>query len=197
MPTVVKLGGSLIGAGSLQSWLRVLICHGGGRCIIVPGGGDFADAVRQAQRRYSFSDIAAHRMALLAMHQYALLLIDLVPSLRPCESEEEMHAVLRGGGLAVWMPIQMTEADPSIAANWDVTSDSLAAWLTRRVGADRLVLVKSVSSPPPPVLPGRLAALGLVDPAFPIYAAHAPFTLEYCGPGDEERLAVHLISEHP
>lgn len=189
MTVVVKLGGSLARAGTPGSWLAIVVARGAGRCVIVPGGGDFADAVRTAQERLRFSDGAAHRMALLAMEQYALLLRDLAPTLRPCESAAQIRAALAGGGVALWLPYAMVDADPEVAESWAVTSDSLAAWLARRIEATRLVLVKSAAAPPPPVSPERLAALGLVDPAFPAYATGGGFALGYCGPGEEARLA--------
>lgn len=188
MADIVKLGGSLAAAGTLGRWLDVLLARGAGRCVVVPGGGTFAEAVREGQRRHGFSDRAAHRMALLAMEQYALLLLDMAPALRPAESAPEIAASLAEGRVALWFPRRMVEADPAIAASWDVTSDSLAAWLARRLGARRLVLVKSAPPPPPPLSARRLAALGLVDAAFPAYAEGAAFRLDYCGPGDQDRL---------
>lgn len=188
MAVVVKLGGSLAETGTLPSWLAVAVEQGAGRCVIVPGGGDFADAVRAAQRRHGFSDGTAHRMALLAMEQYALLLQELAPALRPCETVAQIRAALADRGVALWLPYAMVEADPAVAESWDVTSDSLAAWLARRIEATRLVLVKSATALPP-LSPQRLAALGLVDAAFPVYAAGGGFAVAYCGPGEEARLA--------
>jgi 5-(aminomethyl)-3-furanmethanol phosphate kinase len=189
MPDIVKLGGSLAAAGTLGAWLDAVIAQGAGRFVIVPGGGGFADAVRAAQRRHGFSDRAAHRMALLAMEQYALQLLDLAPTLCPAASAAEIAVGLAAGRVALWFPQRMVAADPAIAESWDVASDSLAAWLARRLGARRLVLVKSAPPPPPPLSPKRLAALDLVDAAFPDYAEGAPFRLDYCGPGDHDRLA--------
>jgi 5-(aminomethyl)-3-furanmethanol phosphate kinase len=189
MPDIVKLGGSLAAAGTLGAWLDAVVAYGAGRFVVVPGGGGFADAVRAAQHRHGFSDHAAHRMALLAMEQYALQLLDLAPALCPAESEAEIAASLAADRVALWFPHRMAAADPAIAESWDVAADSLAAWLARRLGARRLVLVKSAPAPPPPLSPTRLAAFGLVDAAFPDYAENAPFRLDYCGPGDQDRLA--------
>jgi len=191
---VVKLGGSLAAAGTLRSWLDVLSENGRGRSVVVPGGGAFSDAVRAAQRRHGFSDRAAHRMALLAMEQYAVLLADLAPALRLAESESEIRARLADGDIALWLPSGMVLADAAIAESWAVTSDSLAAWLARRLGAERLILVKSAAAPSP-ASPSELAAQGLVDSAFPAYAAAASFTLVYCGPGEEVRFAQALRLE--
>jgi aspartokinase-like uncharacterized kinase len=188
-PDIVKLGGSLAAAGTLGTWLDAVVAHGAGRFVVVPGGGSFADAVRATQHRYGFSDRAAHRMALLAMEQYALQLLDLAPTLCPAESEAEIATSLAVGRIALWFPRRMVAAEPAIAESWDVASDSLAAWLARRLGARRLMLVKSAPAPPPPLSPKRLAALDLVDAAFPAYAENAQFRLDYCGPGDQDRLA--------
>ena len=64
----------------------------------------------------------------------------------------------------------------------------------RQCGATRLVLVKSAPAPEPGLSPTRLAALGLVDAAFPGYAAKAGIPVVYCGPGDGARLAEALRS---
>jgi aspartokinase-like uncharacterized kinase len=189
---VVKLGGSLADAGTLRSWLETLCSNGAGRAVVVPGGGAFADAVRAAQQRHGFSDRAAHRMALLAMEQYAEMLADMAPALRPAESAAAIAACLGEEGIALWLPRLMVMADPAIAESWVVTSDSLAAWLAHRLGAARLILVKSAAAPMSAPTPPELASLGLVDPAFPVYAEQAPFELVYCGPGEERRLAEAL-----
>ncbi len=192
MTVVVKLGGSLGAAGTLAGWLAAVLEHGGGHAVIVPGGGVFADAVRTAQRRDGFSDRAAHRMAVLAMEQYAHLLLDLAPDLVACAALAEMRAALAAGGVALWLPARMVAADPLIAGSWDVTSDSLAAWLARRLEAARLVLIKSALPPRPSATPARLAALGLVDAAFPAFAEAANCPVECCGPGETARLAAAL-----
>jgi aspartokinase-like uncharacterized kinase len=192
MAVVVKLGGSLGAAGTLAAWLATLLEHGRGRAVIVPGGGAFADAVRAAQRRDGFSDLAAHRMAVLAMEQYGCLLLDLAPDLVACAGPAEMRAALGSGRVALWLPSRMVAADPLIAGSWDVTSDSLAAWLARRLEAERLVLIKSAPPPQAGASPAELAALGLVDPAFPGYADAAGCPVICCGPGETARLAAAL-----
>ncbi|HEX6026075.1 MAG TPA: hypothetical protein VFZ00_29050 [Solirubrobacter sp.] len=128
MLTVVKVGGSL----ARDDALRTLCATLGELCErhelrIVPGGGAFADAVRDADRRFGLSDGAAHRMAILGMEQFGLLLRDLLP-----ESARD----------AVVMPAALPLED--LPESWQVTSDSIAAWVADRAGAGRLVLVKQV-----------------------------------------------------
>lgn len=162
---VVKLGGSLLGTPELQSWLNVIARHGDGRVVIVPGGGVYADAVREAQRRADFSDIAAHRMALLAMEQYAFTLQALQPALVTAASELEISERSWQHRGIVWLPARMVLAEDDIPQSWEVTSDSLAAWLARKLSASRLILVKHETVRPDMPI-DQLAAAGILDPAF-------------------------------
>ncbi|HLJ19673.1 MAG TPA: hypothetical protein VKU84_05720 [Stellaceae bacterium] len=184
---VVKLGGSLAKAQTVRGWLAALE-RGKGRAIVVPGGGAFADAVREHQGWLRFSDRAAHRMAILAMEQYAIALADVCPVMTACASEIEIRDALARGSIPVWLPAEMALSDRDIPESWEVTSDSLAAWLVRKVGAERLVLVKSTDAPRPLDL-SALARLGLVDRLFPQFLAGADVTLDWVGPGEEDRLA--------
>jgi aspartokinase-like uncharacterized kinase len=186
-------GGSGAYGWSLTSGRAAVARHGGGRCVVVPGGGGFADAVRAAQAAHGFSDRAAHRMALLAMEQYAVMLADLAPKLlTPCAEAETIAGALAEGRVPVWLPSRMALADPTIAESWDVTSDSLAAWLARRLAAKRLVLVKSAAAPG--VAAADWAARGFVDPAFPGFTRDASFDMLCLGPGEEEKLAAALAN---
>ena len=189
---VVKLGGSLAAGSALPERLSALSA-GCGRAVAVPGGGAFADAVREEQCRHGFSDRAAHRMALLAMEQYAWMLADLLPWLAPCRTIEEIRAALGAGAVPVWLPSELALGDPAIPESWDVTSDSLAAWLARRLGAALLVLMKSVAAPRP-LEPEALAEGGAVDPLFPRFFAESDASLDWIGPGEEERLRLLLAA---
>ncbi|MEK0083181.1 aspartate/glutamate/uridylate kinase [Benzoatithermus flavus] len=160
---VVKLGGSLHDAPSLQAWLCRLVELPGPPRVVVPGGGPFADAVRELQPRLGFGDLPAHRMAILAMQQYGLHLQALEPRLDLAETEAELLAARA----AVWLPWRLAGRDATLPASWDVTSDSLACWLAVRLGATALVLVKSAETPAGSHAPEALAAAGLLDPAFP------------------------------
>jgi 5-(aminomethyl)-3-furanmethanol phosphate kinase len=164
-PVVVKLGGSFALSTALRSWIDVLVkC--GGRVIVVPGGGPFAETVRTSQAGMGFDDRAAHHMALLAMEQYGRALISLGASLSPATSAGAIRSELAAGRVPVWMPTQMVLEADDIAPSWEVTSDSLAAWLAGRIGARRLLLVKQAGLPAGSATVAELAAADIVDQAF-------------------------------
>jgi aspartokinase-like uncharacterized kinase len=169
---VVKLGGSLAGSDTLPFWLEALADS---NVVIVPGGGPFADQVRSAQRRWSFGDETAHAMALLAMEQYGLMLSGLCPKLGTAHDIRELRATAESGRSTVWLPDLSLIDDAGIPASWEVTSDSLAAWLAGRLSAANLLLVKSAAIPSGAASYGELLAQGMVDDAFEYFSAGAAF----------------------
>ena len=175
--TVIKLGGSLADSGAAAALMRSLSARRLKRLIVVPGGGEFAETVRIAQRRHAFADRAAHHMALLAMHQSAIMLAALAPGFAVAESPPEFESAWQRELTPVWAPERMALAASDLPASWDVTSDGLAAWLAARTGAARLVVVKSCQVPEE--MRGKalaLAAAGLVDSCFPTFVAGERFT---------------------
>jgi aspartokinase-like uncharacterized kinase len=171
--TVVKLGGSLIAADALRPCLA-LLAERMAPCVVVPGGGPFADTVRAAQARLGLDELAAHRMAILAMQQYGLLLQALEPRLRLVERAGEVEALVRERAAGVWLPWAMVGRDATIPASWDITSDSLALVLATRLGAARLLLVKAATVPDGAASLAELAGAGLIDAAFPHLRAAFP-----------------------
>jgi aspartokinase-like uncharacterized kinase len=166
---VVKIGGSLAKANDSQlaDWLNVL-SKSKQTIILVPGGGPFADQVRLLQSRWNYSNETAHHMAILAMQQYGLMLADLSPVFECCSSVLAIKLKLNLGlHSMIWMPsIVELDAD-QVTANWDVSSDSLAAWLSEKLKADRLILIKSVKlSQRKDISIQSLQADNIVDQAF-------------------------------
>ncbi|MES2182601.1 MAG: uridylate kinase [Pseudomonadota bacterium] len=142
---VVKIGGSLLAEPELARWLEIFVKLSDGKVVIVPGGGLFADTVREAQQLSNVSDAVAHHLALLAMDQFGLLLAGMNPALATASSELEIAERGWQHRGIVWLPSKMILADDNIPKNWQVTSDSLSAWLANKLGAEQLILVKSKS----------------------------------------------------
>jgi len=156
---VVKVGGGLSATpGALAAVGRALAAaalrH---RILVVPGGGPFADAVRAFDRRESLSADAAHWMAILAMDQYAYVLVERIPGAVLVEEPGALGAVLSGPGVAVLAPSRWLRAADVLPHDWSASSDSAAAFVAGALDARRLLLIK----------PGTGGtATELVDPCF-------------------------------
>jgi aspartokinase-like uncharacterized kinase len=193
---VLKLGGSLARAPELRSWLDALANSSGPIRVVVPGGGPFADQAREAQREFGFGEPVAHRMALLAMAQYGWLLHGLSPRLIPATGLDGVRNAIAHGRLALWLPRDDEACNEALPQSWDVTSDTLALWLARELGATGVVLVKS--APPPGAAPHRadeLAACGYLDAAFP--ALLAASGLRACWYAREEAVIIGDFRGNP
>jgi aspartokinase-like uncharacterized kinase len=141
---VVKLGGSVLAYPAHFDATIAAIGSAGGaqRLLLVPGGGPFADVVRDVDRQLQLSDDAAHWMAVMAMDQYAHLIASRLKNGVLVSGPGEMARVGQGF-VSVLAPFRwLRETDPLPHA-WTVTSDSIAAWVAGMVGARRLVLVKA------------------------------------------------------
>ncbi|HOI13044.1 MAG TPA: uridylate kinase [Methanoculleus sp.] len=127
-PLVVKVGGSLFDrTASLLGIFR----EAGRPVLIVPGGGKFADLVR----RLDVSEDAAHWMAIAGMEQFSWYIASHgIPAVSNLTVPSAM---------AVFLPYcALRETDP-LPHSWDVTSDTIAAWVAHELSAD-LLLLKSV-----------------------------------------------------
>jgi 5-(aminomethyl)-3-furanmethanol phosphate kinase len=142
--TVVKVGGGALAHptaldAALGTIAKSARAH---RLVIVPGGGPFADAVREADRRLGLSASPAHWMATLAMDQYAHLLASRRQDATLVTSAAQIDAALDRGSVPVLAPYRwLRETDP-LPHSWEVTSDAISAWIAGELGARQLVLVK-------------------------------------------------------
>ena len=143
-PLVIKVGGGLLEHvehldGVLAAIAEVTRHQ---RVVVVPGGGPFADAVRDADGRVGLGDDAAHWMAILGMDQYGHLLASRLRGAVVASSREEINSTLRRGQIPVFAPSRWLSSVDPLPHTWDVTSDSIAAWVAGELGAARLLLVK-------------------------------------------------------
>jgi len=181
---VVKLGGSLLGMPELKQWLDVFARHGDGKVVIVPGGGIFADAVRESQILTDISDPIAHTMAVMAMDQYGVMMTGLNEQLVTASSELEIAERGWQHRAIVWLPSKMVCADDAIPTNWQVTSDSLAAWLAAKLNAEHLILVKQNRPPAAQISVDRLIKDGMLDEHFGDFASGQGFKTWVLGKAD-------------
>ena len=127
-PLVVKVGGSLF--SEAKSVIAILM---GSRrpLLVVPGGGPFARIIRFIQ----LPDDTAHWMATLAMDQFGWYL-----AAKGLPVTNELTVPRR---VEILLPYRvMHERDP-LPHSWDITSDTIAAWVASELGLD-LLLLKSV-----------------------------------------------------
>ena len=188
---VVKLGGSVVRSPELPAWLDA-IGSSPRPTVVVPGGGTLAEEVRACQRQLGLGDGTAHRMALLAMDQLAWAVAGLRLGFEVGDTEDALRRSLNLGQVAVWAPFTLVANRRDIPQSWTVTSDSLALWLARRLGAERCYVIKSIHRQRAALSAEQLAHDGVVDAAFPAMLREAGFRAFLLGRGDQAAFAASL-----
>jgi len=142
---VVKVGGSLYDWPGLGPALRAFVAAlEPAPVLLVPGGGDFADAVRKLHAVHGFTEEQSHWLALESLWAAAGFLRVLLPG-----AEFASHP----GAETPW-PVSVLDAHvfcrfaTELPHTWEVTTDSIAARAAVVGGADRLLLLKSIDVPP-------------------------------------------------
>lgn len=127
-PVVMKIGGSLMPhAGEIIS----VILQSGRNVLIIPGGGIFADCIRQQQMRGS----AAHWMAVAAMDQYGWYLSTYGVPVTVVPDFFDSPTIL--------LPyIHLLGNDP-LPHSWDITSDTISAYFADLLSSP-LIILKSI-----------------------------------------------------
>ena len=170
---VIKVGGSLLGWPPLIDRIEWLLSERhGADCLMMCGGGQAADLVRRWQQAYELPDEQAHQLALRAVAFNEALLGSVLPrgvvvpnfDEAAVAWEEERRPILACDSFL--RDHEPESTDSPLPHNWDVTSDSIAAWCTRQLGADELILAKSADLPPD-LSVTEAAGRGLVDAYFP------------------------------
>jgi len=140
---VVKVGGSL---GAYPEKLRSLcaklteLSHRY-NLIIIPGGGEFADVARKMDQRFKLSPRTSHRMAILGMDQYGLLLEDL---LEVADVITDIGENMPRGNLTIFLPSAFLFKEDQLENSWDVTSDSIAVYIAKRLRIPKVLLITDV-----------------------------------------------------
>ena len=144
--TVLKVGGSLaLYPEKLKALCTELsLSSKKHRLIVVPGGGEFADVARSLDKRFSLSCGASHRMAILGMDQYGLLLCDLIPNSVTVSKLDEIEYFLGKGKLPLLLPSNLMLGEDPLENSWDITSDSITIYLASRLNLSRVLLITDV-----------------------------------------------------
>ncbi|MFK7819900.1 MAG: hypothetical protein AB8G99_14355, partial [Planctomycetaceae bacterium] len=164
--TVIKVGGSLFDLPDLADRLAILLRQlSGERVVFVSGGGAAADTVRELQPVHQLSDAAAHRIAMESLRVGEQLLFELLPNARFLKTADDCStvAIARSPELIESAVLNDTLRPRE---DWSFTSDSIAALIAQIVGAEKLILLKSISAP----TREELQSSNKVDAAFLQYA---------------------------
>jgi aspartokinase-like uncharacterized kinase len=176
--TVYKVGGSLLDLPELAERLYALLwSRSHTRPLLIAGGGAAANLVREWDSIHQLGEERSHWLALKSMELNEAVLTSIAPSGLRVGTRKEAEAAWKAEQVPI-LALLDAVFDDEIAAipfphTWDLTSDTLAAWVALCWQAEELVLLKSVALPEGLPIDAGFDA-GLVDRYFAAVASRLP-----------------------
>ena len=134
------------------------------------------DFIRAADERFEIGQAESHSLCLGAMSVSAELLSHLLPDSRVVRDDDPTRRLVTKGRsrIVVLDPapfLSHSFINRILPSTWDVTSDSIAAFVADVLEANELVLFKSCDLPPNTTR-RQASEAGLADAYFPTAATH-------------------------
>lgn len=133
---VVKIGGSLFPNHAIELANKL---ENTNSCIVL-GGGEFANLIRRYNDEIDFSDEVNHWTAIDCMDIIAKLVNDKVDSSRLAYSIEEVCEISDEGFTPIFVVSKFLRDEDPFECSWDVTSDSIAAYVSHLLNANLLIV---------------------------------------------------------
>lgn len=147
--TIIKFGGSITERGTLKQIVHLgktlsSLFDRKQNFAVIPGGGLFAEFVRETQEKYKLDDEQAHWMAIQAMEQHASLLLKFIPNsnLHDFSSKDFESLILDKLPILRVMKYMRTESD--LEKTWNSTSDAIATEIAVKIKAKKIVFLKDI-----------------------------------------------------
>ena len=133
---VVKIGGSLFPDHAIELAEQLENTDS----VIILGGGEFANLIRRYNDEIHFSDQTNHWTAIDCMDIIAKLVNDKVQSTKLAFSIEEVNDISDEGFTPIFVVSEFLRHEDPFECSWDVTSDSIAAYVAHLLNANLLIV---------------------------------------------------------
>lgn len=137
---VVKIGGSLFPNYAIELAKQLKNTNS----VIILGGGEFANLIRKYDGEMKFSQETTHWTAIDCMDIIAKLVNDKVESAKLAYTIDEVNNISDEGFTPIFIVSQFLKTEDPFECSWDVTSDSIAAYISHLLNA-KLLIVTNVN----------------------------------------------------
>ena len=111
----------------------------GENCLFVIGGGEFANLIRKYDKEIEFSQDVTHETAIDAMDILAKLLNDKLAFTEISYTIEEANRISDSNKIPIMICSEILKENEPFKHSWDVTSDSIAAYIASLLNAKILI----------------------------------------------------------
>ena len=111
----------------------------GQNCLFVIGGGEFANLIRKYDVEIGFSQDVTHETAIDSMDILAKLLNDKLAFTEISYTIEEANRISDSNKIPIMICSEILKENEPFKHSWDVTSDSIAAYIASLLDAKLLI----------------------------------------------------------
>lgn len=138
MLTVVKIGGSLFPEHTDR--LCEYLAKSDEKIVLINGGGDFANKLREYNDEYDFSDDVMHWSAIKCMDIIGELIASRNKHIQPITKLDDIKKVHDDGKIPLLLSFEILKSEDPLKHSWNITSDSIACYFAHRLNAKLLIL---------------------------------------------------------
>lgn len=141
---IVKIGGSLMyDCEDLINTLKNYCSKSNKKIVIIPGGGRFADIVRELYKLKNLDDIIAHKLSTLSTDIYGEY-ISYIGDIPKSDNLHDTKNILKYNNIVVLLPSKIILGTDELPNNWNITSDSFAGYIGKLLKVDKLIIATDV-----------------------------------------------------
>ncbi len=133
---VVKIGGSLFPDYAIKLAEKLENTNS----LIILGGGEFANLIRKYDSAQNFSEEVTHYTAIDCMDIIAKLVNDKVSSSKLVFTLDDALSISDEGFTPIFVVSDFLKKEDPFECSWDVTSDSIAAYVSHCLNANLLIV---------------------------------------------------------
>lgn len=138
MTTVVKIGGSLF-PDYIQN-LCTTLEKSNENIVLVNGGGELANKLREYDNQYTYSDDVNHWTAIKCMDILGELIADKNDNIIAIKELKEINNVHKKNKIPLLLTFDLLKQYDPLPHVWGITSDSIACWIAHEINAKLLIL---------------------------------------------------------
>ncbi len=143
---LIKIGGSLTYyANHILDSLKIL-CNGNPgkyKIIIVPGGGEFANVVRDLNNRTKLNNDSSHKLATLCIDLMGTYFSE-ISNITCVNNLYDAKNILKNEDIVILLPSKIVLSTDELPHTWDITSDSIAAYVAKLLNLNKLIIATNV-----------------------------------------------------
>lgn len=112
------------------------------RIIIIPGGGSYANFIREIDQKLGIGNSMAHWMAIYAMDYNGISIAKQYPFIKATDKLNNIKSEYKN--ISIFLPFRHLKFSNPLPHSWEVTSDAIALYFTKLLKQNQAFLIKDV-----------------------------------------------------